>query len=181
MPGRRRRWRPHDHLNLSTADATPLAAALGIAQVAVQNRDLAASTAEALDGLRGQADLRHQDQGFFSLAQHLFNGPEVQFGLAASRHPMQQESMETTGAEGRFNGRPGPQLVGIQVDGSIRRGGFLDFLSELVHAPDNAPCQPFFQERRHRSGTAARLASKLPGFDRMMLREAVRERTLAWP
>ena len=63
----------HD-LHLTGRHAPPVAAALGVAEVTVQHGQLAAAAAEMRDGLRRQADLRHQHQRLLVLAHHLLNG-----------------------------------------------------------------------------------------------------------
>src|SRR5207247_9151844 len=79
------------HLHLAAANAPPVRSALAFAQMAVQHRDLAATTLEALDRLRRQADFRHQDEGLLALLERFLDGTQVQFRLAAAGHAEQQE------------------------------------------------------------------------------------------
>ena len=93
-------------------DAPPVAAALGVAEMAVQHRHLAAAAAEALDGLRRQADLRHQHQRLLALAHHFLDGPQVDLRLAAAGDAVQQERAGSRPARSAgSSGRPRPQLI----------------------------------------------------------------------
>ena len=90
-----------DDLHLPGGDAPPVAAALGVAEMAVQDRDVAAAAAEALDRLRRQADLRHQHQRFLALPDHFLDGPQIDLGLAAAGDAVQQERLKAALAQGR--------------------------------------------------------------------------------
>ncbi len=61
VPRRRehRAARPDDDLNLAPRNPPPMIASLGVMQVAVQHRDVAAAPLERANRLRRQADLRH--------------------------------------------------------------------------------------------------------------------------
>ena len=67
-----------DDLHLPGGDPPPVAAAVGVAEVAVQTATCAAPAAEPLDRLRRQADLGHQDDRLLALADDLLDGPEVE-------------------------------------------------------------------------------------------------------
>src|SRR6516164_6526280 len=86
----------HDHVSMPGGDAPPMAAALGIAQVAVQHRHLAAAAIKALDGLRRQADFGHKHKRFLALPHYFLDRPQVDFGLSAARDAMQQERVKAT-------------------------------------------------------------------------------------
>ena len=81
-----------DDLHLARGDAPPMAAALGVAQMAVQHRHLAAAAAKALDRLRRQADFRHQHQRLLALPHHFLDGAQINLRLAAAGDAVQQEA-----------------------------------------------------------------------------------------
>jgi hypothetical protein len=105
-----------DDVNVPGADPPPVAAALGVAQVAVQDGYLPAAPAERLDRLRGQADLGDQDQRLLALPDDLLDGAQVELGLAAAGHAIEEERAETALAQGRLQLRPGLLLVRVQLD-----------------------------------------------------------------
>src|SRR5437899_5466260 len=79
-PARRREDRapsPDHDLHLSSRDTPPMAAALGIPQVTVQHRHVAAAAPETLNSLGGQADLRNEDNRFLALAYSLLDGAQI--------------------------------------------------------------------------------------------------------
>ena len=76
-------------LRLAFGDAPPMAAALGVAEMTVQHRDIGAAAAKAGDSLRRQADFRHENQRFLAAPYHFFDGSQIDFGLAAAGHAVQ--------------------------------------------------------------------------------------------
>ena len=54
----------------------------------------AQAVAQATHGLRGQSDLRHQQQGLLALGEHLFDQREIHLGLAAAGDAIEQEWLE---------------------------------------------------------------------------------------
>src|SRR5260370_4411388 len=109
-----------DHLHLARDDPAPLSAALGVAQVAVQHGNLAATAVELLNRLRREADLRYENDGLFALAHDLLDGSEVEFRLAAARDTVQEEGVKTTLAHGLLDGGPRLQLIRVQIDDGLR-------------------------------------------------------------
>ena len=143
----------HD-LHLAGRHAPPVAAAFGVAEVAVHHRRFAAATLEAGDGLRRQADLRHQHQRLFALTHHLLDGPQIDFRLAAAGDAVQQERTEPALVQRRFQGRPGAHLVLVKCDRPLGRGRLLGGVRETVHAPGEASNQPFLHQRLDGTGAA---------------------------
>ena len=132
----------HD-LHLAGRDAAPMAAALGVAEVAVQHGGFAAATLEASDGLRRQADFRHQHQRFLALTHHLFDGAEVNLRLAAAGDAVQEKRLETAAVQRRLQLRPDAQLIRIESDRAVRLARLFGGVDEAIHAPRDAPNQPF--------------------------------------
>ena len=64
-------------LDLALGHSPPLNTTFGVAQMTVEHGDGAATSLEALDRLRCQADLRHQNDGFLPLPHHLLNRAQV--------------------------------------------------------------------------------------------------------
>ncbi len=57
----------------------------------MQHGDRAEAPAKTLDGLRREADLRHQHDRLPAVAHHLFDGLDIDLGLAAARHAVDQQ------------------------------------------------------------------------------------------
>ncbi len=72
----------------------------------------AKAAAEACQGLRGQADFRHQHQRLPALRQAVDDGLQVHLGLAAAGHAIQQEGLEAFGGVDR-----GHRLGLVRVEG----------------------------------------------------------------
>ena len=80
-----------DHLCLSVADAPPLIKALTCRQTRMQHRRrVAEARPEPADHLRGQRDLRHEDDGGFAHRQHMTHQADEDLCLAAARHAVEQ-------------------------------------------------------------------------------------------
>ncbi len=87
-----RRPRPDDDAGLAALGAVPFVKALALPQGAVQQRQLLAEPRlEAPDHLRRQGDLGHGHDGRPPLPQRQVHAVQVDFGLAAARHPMHEE------------------------------------------------------------------------------------------
>ena len=64
-------------------------------QAAVQDRHVFETPDEPARRLRGQGDLRHQNDGAKTLVQQPFNQADVNFGFARTGHPVEQKRAET--------------------------------------------------------------------------------------
>ena len=86
-----------DDAGASLADFMPFIVALAGRQMAVQHRHHRAQRAgtepglEPLDRLRGQRNLRHQDDAALAALQCVGQGLQIDLRLAAAGHPVQQE------------------------------------------------------------------------------------------
>ncbi len=89
-----RRTRADHHLNQPFAGAPPGVVAFAFAQAAVDDGDLfGESSSDTANGLRGQRDFRHAEDGLPSLCQRQFDGAEVEFGLAAAGDAVKEEDV----------------------------------------------------------------------------------------
>ena len=85
------RARPDHHVNLARPDAPPLVVAFAGTQRAVDDGDAARKAArEALHGLRGERDFRHQHDATLAPRNHSGQCLQIDLRLAASRYAMQQ-------------------------------------------------------------------------------------------
>ena len=76
---------PHSNGNLSGADLFPLIHPLAEGQTAVHDGDLIAEiSCKILDGLRGQRDLRNQNDGLLSLLHRFGDQLEIDLCFSAS-------------------------------------------------------------------------------------------------
>ncbi len=87
---------------------------LDVGLMAVQHRDLAEPRAKALFGLRGEADFRHQHDRLPPEVQHLLNGLDVDFGLAAARDAVHQDRLVPARLERGQDRAERRFLVGIE-------------------------------------------------------------------
>ena len=78
---------------------------------------------EAPDQLRRQSDLGDQHQRRAAPRQGLFDGPQVDLGLAAPSHPVQKEGGEGAGSEGLIDRRQGRRLFGRGGHRAVGGGG----------------------------------------------------------
>ena len=86
-----RRTGPHHHIRQTLLDALIFVGAFGHGQAAVQHRHMFAKPpAEQLDGLRGERNLRHQNDDAASLLPHPLGQFEIDLAFAAAGHPVQQ-------------------------------------------------------------------------------------------
>ncbi|MNI53835.1 hypothetical protein D3C73_1086910 [compost metagenome] len=77
----------------------------------------AETAAEACQGLRGQADFGHQHQRLPALRQAMDDRLQVDLGLAAAGHPVQQEGLEAIGGGDRGHG-----LGLLRIEGGAGQG-----------------------------------------------------------
>src|SRR6266481_4266017 len=79
------------HLNFAIGHAPPMSRSLRASQMAVQHCHILAPGLKSLNGLRRQADFGNQDQRFLALANDMFHGPQIDFGLAAAGDSVQEK------------------------------------------------------------------------------------------
>ncbi len=154
-----------DDVDVAGRDAPPMAAALRVAEVAVQHSQLAAAALEALDRLRRQANLRHEDQCLLALLDDLLDRAQVNLRLAAAGDAVQQKGAEAARQECGFELLPDLLLVRVEDDRAVGRGLFRG-VGELLDAPGHAPRDALGDERLNRAGATARQPAHLPHFDR---------------
>ena len=108
-----RRARAHDHRHLARARLQPRAQPLGLGQAGVQHGHRHRQAApEAVHGLRREGDLGDEHQGLPPGLDHALDDPQVDLGLAATGHPLEQEGPE--GPQGSGQRRDCPLLRGVQ-------------------------------------------------------------------
>ena len=92
LQGRKDRRARADHdSGLAPGDAPPLVVAFADAQARVEHGDgLAEVRGHAAEQLRGQGDLRHQEHGGAALVQRFLDERDVDGGLAAAGHAVEQ-------------------------------------------------------------------------------------------
>ena len=117
--GEYRRAGADHHARFAAPGRGPYACALAVGQARVQRvHGYAQARAEAGQGLRGQADLRHQHQRLAPARQAVGDGLQVDLGLAAAGHAFEQERCEAGGGGDRRNRR---LLFGIGRRPGLRR------------------------------------------------------------
>lgn len=95
-----RHARAEQHARLPTLRARPGLQALAIGQAAVQHRQAVRpdqafqAGAQGAFQLRRQVDFRHQQQHLAAGGQHFLGGAQVDLGLAAAGHAVQQHRLE---------------------------------------------------------------------------------------
>jgi len=120
---------PDDHLRLPAADLVVVESPLGGGKPRVQHRHPRQAAGEALERLRGQGDLRHQQDRLGALGQDPTDGAEVHFRLAAAGHPVQQHDRKAPAQPPRHR-RQHLLLFGVEFEG-VRDG----LLGEFVQLP----------------------------------------------
>ncbi len=100
-----RRACAHDHPRFAAQAGGPGAGAFAIVEAGMQRMHRhAQALAEACQRLRGQADLGHQHQCLASPAQAVGDGVQIDLGLSAAGHAIEQEGAEPRGADDRVGG-----------------------------------------------------------------------------
>ena len=79
---------------------------------------IAEPATKPFDGLGRQADFRHQDQRFLALANHFFDGLQIDFRFAAAGYAMKQEDVKPAFAQAQrlVDRNPGVALIGVQLE-----------------------------------------------------------------
>ena len=133
--GEDRRPAPHDHVHLTTPDPPPLLSPLQLGELAVEDRQRHPEAAtEALEELGRERYLGYQHQGAQALCQGLGHGGQVDLGLAARGHAVEerrplaaddfQGSSLVGGELGPFHpGRPGARVGQQPAEPGLTRGG----------------------------------------------------------
>ena len=98
--GENRAPRADDHRHRAVGDPLPVPVPFGVAQMAVQHGHLAEPRAEPLDRLRREADFRHQHDRLPAEMDHLLNRLDVDLGLAAAGHAVDQNRAMLAGIHG---------------------------------------------------------------------------------
>ena len=130
--------RPEHELRRARRGGQPLGAAFAAPKSTVQRRDAQAGRCRvyASEELRRQVDLGHQHQYLATLREHSRRGRQIDVGLAAAGHAMQQERRECSiGARDGFDGG------GLRVVQRVRRAlridrGDVRCDDEALAAPD---------------------------------------------
>ena len=97
-----------DHRDGPLGDPLPVPVPLGVAQVAVQHGHRAEPLAEPLDRLRREADLRHQHDRLPAEMDHLLDRLDVDLGLAAAGHAVDEDRLVPAERSGRRGSSAGP-------------------------------------------------------------------------
>ena len=97
-----RRTRTEHHPGLAAEHALPLVEPLAVSQAAVQHgQQVAEATVEMGFELRGQGDLRHEHKRGLPLVEAVAHSLQVDLGLAAAGHAMEQEGGKGLRGDGR--------------------------------------------------------------------------------
>ncbi len=96
LPGRGedRRARADDHRRMAGADLPPVEGPLCVGQLAVEHGHAGQAFEQALEGLRGQGDFRDQEDRLSAGSDDLPDGPDVDLGLSAAGHAVQDGNRE---------------------------------------------------------------------------------------
>ncbi len=87
--------RTDDHLDVARGNLLPMPMPFGRCQVTVQHRHAVETRLKTGTRLRGQADLRYQDNRLTTVLNHLVDRPNIDFRLPAARHPMDHNRLVT--------------------------------------------------------------------------------------
>ena len=123
---KQRRARANDDGHLAVGDCLPGARAAARRQLRMPfRRPHAEPRGEAVEELRGQRDLRHQDQALPPGADRVGHRLEIDFGLARAGDAVEQRHRIAALGDGCFQLRGGGGLIGGEIrDGEIRIGLF---------------------------------------------------------
>ena len=134
------RARADDDGHLAFGDSPPGARALARRQFGVPFRRSHAETrGEAIEELRGERDLRHQDEALPAASDRVGHRLEIHFGLAGAGDAVEQRHRITALGDGGFERRRGGALVGGQVGlGEIGIGLLRDRLGRQHHGFERA-------------------------------------------
>ena len=122
------RARADDDRALAASHQFPLGVAFGIFEARVEDRDLTGETiGEPGDDLRGQRDLRHQDQRLPPGTHRRPGGAQIDLGLARAGDAVQQEWRELVRGDRRRERLPDARSVAGSAGAGLRSvsgGGF---------------------------------------------------------
>ena len=144
--GEERRAGADDHAGLALAHEVPLVKALTGTEARVQDRDVVAeAAAEAAHGLRGEADLGHEDEGTAAVRERALDGVEVDLGLSGAGHAVDEHDVAAAGLAGGVDGGKRRALAvgeGLRARGGGRRErrglGRAAHLAAALHEHDAA-------------------------------------------
>ena len=186
-PGQRRehrRARPDDDARVTAVRRAPRVATLTIRQARVHDGNAAAETAaEALDQLRRQGDLRHQDQGLAPGCDGRRDDPQVHLRLAAAGHAVEQMRVEVgqcgeNGIDGLIlrTAEREPARMDLQWDRGRRHGGRRSGAARRDPAARRQTLEEFGLESLADFSRRSPGAICQPGEQRTLLRCALRAR-----
>ena len=112
-----------DHLHLAVGNPLPLPMPFGVAEVAVQHGHPLEPRAEPLQGLRREADFRDQHDRLPAETDHLLDGLDVDFRLAAAGNPVDQDGLLPPAVQGLEDRLEGRLLVVVEHPPLRLRGG----------------------------------------------------------
>ena len=157
----KRRARTDDDVGDPIEDAPPLVETLARRQGAVQKRDAVPETRdEPRDDLRGEDDLRHQDDHAVAARERRRRRTEIHLGLAARGHPVKEEAATRSErprdrADGHGLG-PGRRKIPSAI--LVREGKFGGYASDRARADDNEPALCECARRGGRSAGVGEIA-----------------------
>ena len=122
--------------------------------MAMQHRDGIESATEPPDCLRREADFGHQHDRLPAVAHHFANRLNVNLGLPAAGHAVQQKRLVPTGTQHRENCRQCGPLVAIQLE-VVLLFDLSDVGLETVGSATRGENQPLLFQRIDRSRAAA--------------------------
>ena len=96
--------------------------ALGVAQVAVQHGHVVEPRAEPVDRLRREADLRHQHDRLAAEVDHLLDRLDVDLGLAAAGHAVDQQRLVVPTVERLEDRVESLLLIGVEGEVDLAAG-----------------------------------------------------------
>ncbi len=102
------------HRHGPLGDSLPVPVPLGVAEVAVKDRHCTESLAESFDRLRRETDFRHQHDRLPTEMDHLLNGLDVDLGLAAASHAVDEDRLMAARVHGVQHVPQRPLLIGVE-------------------------------------------------------------------
>jgi hypothetical protein len=116
---------------------------------------VAEAAAQPRHDLVGQADLGHQDERLPAGAQRGPDPAQVDLGLAAARHAVEQERLGARGRDGALDRLQRMRLIGAERDAAILLEGIAQHVARcrsLVHGHEAAAGELAHQARREGRG-----------------------------
>ena len=157
---KQRRARADHDGDLAVGDSPPGARAFARRQLRMPfRRPHAEARGEAVEELRGERDLRHQDQALPAAADRVRHRLEINFGLAGAGDAVEQRHRIAALGDRCFQCRGGGALAGDEFGlGKIRIGFFRDRLRRQHDRFERALIDQAVDHARTDAGFARRLA-----------------------